>query len=263
MTEKEEIVRKGHFDIFLRQNVPHILEMIFLSLDFDSLKKCFEVNNDWNVLLTSESFQSKAKSVFHKKILEDEIRFMHASLDGCIKEVRKLLSIGLVDVNCGAANSGWATPPPLLAASLKGHKEVVKLLLDNGADPDKADRDNWTSLHWAAYYKHEDVVKLLLDRGAQPNRSTGSGSTPLHKATRNGSTGMTKCLLDNGAESDKTDSSGMTPLHNAARCGKEDMVQLLLDRGADPSKKDIWRKTPLDYVCCHHVASKLRKAMAL
>ena len=216
MAAKGKTADTCHFDIVFTKNVPHILEKIFLSMDFQSLNKCFEVNNAWNALLTSESFQSKAKALFYCEIMRDK-NLMQPSFDGNIKEVRRLLSIGMVNINCEDDRKST----PLLVAASNGHEDVVKLLLDNGADPDKADRYKWTALHWATYYKEEDVVKLLLERGAQPNKSDRYGTTPLHKAAFYiHTTGIAKCLLDNGAEPNRADNRGFTPLHEAARWEK-------------------------------------------
>ena len=50
------------FDTLFSKNVPHLLEKIFLSLDYKSYKRCLEVSKLWNDLLTSKSFQRKGKS---------------------------------------------------------------------------------------------------------------------------------------------------------------------------------------------------------
>ena len=52
------------FDKLFTKSVPYILEKIFLSLDYETFKKCREVSNAWKEQLTSESYQQKAKSVF-------------------------------------------------------------------------------------------------------------------------------------------------------------------------------------------------------
>ena len=60
------------FDTLFTKHVPHILEKIFLSLDYESFKSCCQASNAWKKVLTSESFQSKAvwcricKKVFSK-----------------------------------------------------------------------------------------------------------------------------------------------------------------------------------------------------
>ena len=64
----------SHFDILLSRNVPHILESIFFSLDYESFKECFAVSKTWHTLFKSEMYQKKAKSLFHDEILWDEQR---------------------------------------------------------------------------------------------------------------------------------------------------------------------------------------------
>ena len=59
----------------------------------------------------------------------------------------------------------------------KGHDEVVKLLLEAGADPDKQDRNNWSALIWAMTNRHKAVAKTLLDHGASPEVKSSSGRT--------------------------------------------------------------------------------------
>ena len=54
---------------------------------------------------------------------------------------------------------------------LISHRDVVQLLLDRGADPNKTDKDGMTALHCAAFNGNKDVVQLLLDRGAEPNKA--------------------------------------------------------------------------------------------
>ena len=76
------------------KNVPHILENIFLSLDYDFYKKCFKVkvNSAWYKLLFSELFQRKAKSVFCNGILKDNENLITHASRGSTEEVQRLLS---------------------------------------------------------------------------------------------------------------------------------------------------------------------------
>ena len=68
------------FDTLLSKNVPHILENIFFSLDYESFKTCHKVSTTWNELLTSLSFVTRAKSEFYEDILEDEKKLFTASV---------------------------------------------------------------------------------------------------------------------------------------------------------------------------------------
>ena len=70
------------FDKLFTKSVPHLLENIFFSLDFASYKSCMEVNTMWNCLLTSDSYQSTAKSLFHNDIRRDEEKLWDATREG-------------------------------------------------------------------------------------------------------------------------------------------------------------------------------------
>ena len=87
-------------EIFFRRNVPHILEKIFLSLDYESYKTCMEVSNKWQNLLTSNSYQRKAKILFQNEITADEKKLRYAAQYGNIEEVARLLSNKMLDINC-------------------------------------------------------------------------------------------------------------------------------------------------------------------
>ena len=241
-------IHKGYslFDKLLSKNVPHILENIFLSLDYGSYKICLEVNASWNELLSSESYQSKGKSVFGPRIKHDQIRLIQDSRCGKAAEVRRLLSTGMLDVN-KTLTFAEMDGPPLLEASRSGHTDVVKMLLVKGAKPDQLNHFGRTPLHWASSNNYPDVVQLLVDRGADPNLATPADNyTPLYFAAIWDCKDVVQILLDKGADPNVARSDdGTTPLNKAAEFGYKDVAQLLLDRGADPNKADIKGENPL------------------
>ena len=61
------------------------------------------------------------------------------------------------------SNTGWT---PLNSAADRGHVEVVKLLLEKGADVAVPDNSGLTALHAAVISGHEIIVKLLIDNQA-------------------------------------------------------------------------------------------------
>ena len=69
------------FDTLMTKNVPHILEKIFLSLDYESFKACGKVNNKWKGLLTSESFKTRAELEFKDEIEKEHRARINKSLD--------------------------------------------------------------------------------------------------------------------------------------------------------------------------------------
>ena len=201
------------FDTLFGTHVPHILEKIFLSLDYESFKICMEVNSTWKRQLTSESFQKKGKSMFQKEIKEDEKKLWLLSQWGSTNEVRRIVSTGLVDLN---SMMNDASVTPLYEAARNGHIDVVEILLGGGADPNKvAGYGGMAPLHIAALKGNKDVAQILLKNSADPNRANDrNGLTPLLYATIQAKVKGTN-----------------------EKCYRE-VIQLLLDNGGDPRKVD-------------------------
>ncbi|KAI9891703.1 MAG: hypothetical protein M1814_002453 [Vezdaea aestivalis] len=132
----------------------------------------------------------------------------------------------------------------LTAASFFGHELIIRLLLENGADPEAKDGDGTTALHRAASNGHDAIVKLLLDKGADPEAKDIAGMTVLSQAASNGYEAIVKLLLDKGADTEAKDNNKMTALYSAASNGYETIMKLLLDKGADPEVKD-WDGTTI------------------
>ena len=229
------------FDRLFTKNVPHILEIIFLSLDGKSVLNCMEVSKYWNDFLTSESFPKKGETIFCKDLWRE---LSKAAKDGNTDMVRRILASGMVEMTNKNKEPGTS---PLLVAAEMGHKDVVQLLLNRGAKANMVNQHGQTPLHLAAWSGHPKVAKLLLDRGADPN--IRDGFTPLHYAAFKGHKDAVKLILDSRAEPNMVNEMGdtplHTPLHQAAREGHKDVVQLLLDRGADPSTATHNGYTPL------------------
>ena|SRR5436190_226379 len=78
---------------------------------------------------------------------------------------------------------GWT---PLLQAVERGHKGIVKLLLDHKADVNAISDGEFTALHWAVMRGHEMVVEELLEHNPVINVRGGDGLTALHRAAMKG-----------------------------------------------------------------------------
>ncbi len=122
------------------------------------------------------------------------------------------------------------------AASL-GDIGVVDALLRAGADINAVVYGK-AALHWAAKRGHRDVVKLLLDRGAIPHVEDSVGSTPMHLAAYNGHSGVVEELLKHDSMTEIKDAEGYTPLMLAAGMGKTDVVTVLLNHNAKLNEVD-------------------------
>ncbi|ODH49779.1 hypothetical protein GX48_04157 [Paracoccidioides brasiliensis] len=91
---------------------------------------------------------------------------------------------------------------PLFWAATRGHRDVVELLLDHGANINSKDRDKLTALHIAVTGEHKEVVSLLLDRSARIEVKASYGDTPLIRAIQANSKDIVKLLLEHGARVD-------------------------------------------------------------
>jgi ankyrin repeat protein len=136
---------------------------------------------------------------------------------------------------------------PLLLACARGHVDVAKLLIANGAEVMARDYYGETPLHKAAAAGHKGVIKLLLEKGAEVNATSDHSKwTPLHKASVGGYHEVTTLLLDRGAEINVEDGLHWTPLHRAASKGRHEVVKVLLDRNAEiTNAKNEYQWSPL------------------
>jgi len=133
-------------------------------------------------------------------------------------------------------------------ASLHGHIEVVQLLLDRGASPDRRGGNHvvHTALGISCENGYTDIARLLIERGADVNKTNTDERTPLHKTAIKGRPDTARLLLDHGAKANTKDLWGYTPLHLACQPGRPDVVRVLLAAGADVTMKDLGGDTPLD-----------------
>ncbi len=129
-------------------------------------------------------------------------------------------------------------------AVLQGKKDVLRSLLQKGADVNAPQIDGTTALHWAVRADDLEVADLLLNAGAKPSASNRDGATPLQLAALNGSATMIGRLLKAGVDANTPLSSyGDTALMMAARTGKPDAVKVLLDNGAKVDTRETWGDT--------------------
>ncbi|MBB2483123.1 ankyrin repeat domain-containing protein [Bacillus sp. APMAM] len=88
----------------------------------------------------------------------------------------------------------------LARASGEGNSDLVRELLNQGADPNIYKEMGEPPLLWAIRSNNDDIVKILLDAGANPNVKTSEGVTPLKIARENGDKGILKYLEEYGAK---------------------------------------------------------------
>jgi len=170
-----------------------------------------------------------------------------ASFRGYTEVVRSLIDHG-ADLNAvcdDTDNRRHVRWTPLHVALEKGRLEIARLLLEHGADVNYQDNDGKNLLHVALRHPSIEITRLLLDLGANPNAFDTCGETPLHEASSRGQITVVVLLLKNGAHVDVRNKLGLTPLHKAAKGGRLEIVQLLLDHGANVNAQREDRWTAL------------------
>ncbi len=134
---------------------------------------------------------------------------------------------------------------------------TLQFLLENGLDPDQANRFKQTLLHLAAQAGQVDHIELLLDTGAKINAQDLSKKTPLYLAVAQGRISAVKCLLANQADPSIVGIEGDTLLHVAAFYGYTPIVAMLLKYpllhcvdgdGKQPIHKAVWGHDKPDVV---------------
>jgi hypothetical protein len=124
---------------------------------------------------------------------------------------------------------------PLICAIEQKKAEIVKILLDRGADLEKRDEFGSTPLMSAASGSME-IIQLLLDKGADVNgRGTGfrNGWTPFMEAAAVGNVEAMKLLLERGADMEARTAEGSTALTIAAYNGRQAAATWLVGQGAN------------------------------
>ena len=69
-----------------------------------------------------------------------------------------------------------------MAATVKKNSNLVKLLLENNANPNLTDQNNSTALHFSVIFNQQEIIELLIKYKANPNIKDNRGNTALDYA---------------------------------------------------------------------------------
>ncbi|CAH0549633.1 unnamed protein product [Brassicogethes aeneus] len=194
--------------------------------------------------LASTSSEQSPEPLFDLQDIHGQAALHVAARLGQAQVVKVLLEAG---ANADQADvDGWT---PLRAAAWGGHTEVVELLVKHGCSLDSVDSENRTALRAASWSGHEEIVRNLLHNGSNVNLTDHEGRTALIAAAYMGHSEIVEHLLEFGADINHPDADGRTALSVAALCAPRSpgtsVVSTLLERGASVDHQDNEGMTPL------------------
>lgn len=199
-------------------------------------------------------FASMSDKPFHQAVIMGKSEFAKTMIDKDKTLVGKPDGNGLL---------------PLMYAAMTGNKEMVGLLLGDGADINQLDENatfwkingvemmhtagekaGWGVLHYLAGTDDIDMVEYMVSKGADVNlRDVENQTTPIWIACQTGNFCMMKTLIFLGAKLDMTDRSGDTLINYTAQIGNQDRIHKLMLAGANIEVRDKSGRTPLLSAC--------------
>lgn len=154
----------------------------------------------------------------------------------CVKTfIEQGVNIDTIDVRNGASL--------LSAAASSNNTELIKYIVEKGANVKFANESGETALHYSAWKGNIDAVKILVKNGAEINvvYNANGGLTPLCCAAESGSMEIVIYLIDNGAEVNYTNKdSRSSPLRSAAYHGHFDIFKYIISKS--PKNSYDWQE---------------------
>lgn len=163
-------------DISIIKNIVPIFFFFILSLNLYSQENSiFDIARKGNLEQLKLAMKSDPKIV--NKVSKEGYSPLTLACYYSNNEVAKHLINNVDDID---SKSGYGTP--LMAATVKKNVEIIKLLLEHGANPNIADQNGSTALHFSVIFNYIDIVKLLVNANAKFDLKDNRGKTALDYA---------------------------------------------------------------------------------
>ncbi|XP_046548455.1 ankyrin-3-like [Haliotis rubra] len=168
---------------------------------------------------------------------------------GNVKIVNGILTQNIVDINSNDRNE----MTPLLLAAYHGKREVLGLLIEQGANTLAVDHESRNSLHHSCTGGQVDTVKYVLNQSiVDINSKDDEEMTPVMLAAYHGKREVFDILVKQGADLSVVDEDGDNILHVACRGGNVKIVNyILMQNIVDINSKDDEEMTPVMLAASH------------
>jgi uncharacterized protein len=188
-----------------------------------------------------KSPEDAKKDLSKMNVQYNEKSFIDSIVNNNVTAVTLFLEAGM------STNLSTAEGTPLTIAASRSQMEIIKILVEKGADVNQKDKDKLAPLMAALLGEGKaaaklPVAKFLIEKGADLNVQytvKGIVFTPLIFAITAEEIEMVKMLLDKKADVNAPEAkSGVTPLMFAVTYKNVAITKLLLDKGADVNRKN-------------------------
>jgi len=199
--------------------------------------------------------------------------------------VKLLLDSGAKELKDELGNTPLHNLAKSLGSGISRNRNILKMLIDYGADVNDLNKNHETPLDMAVDYHEPEIADLLRKHGGKHGSINGAavggdteavkeflatgtdvnaknyyGETPLHLAGKHGQKEIAELLIAEGADVNAKNNYGKTPLHHSSGAGHREIVELLIAGGSDVNAKAEDDETPLDLAKRHpETAELLRK----
>ena len=160
----------------------------------------------------------------------------------------RLIREGSKKVKQDYSKLDYAETSAISGAAILGDLAKVKLAVESGLDPNTpvdGMGKEMTMLNWASMGKNTELIKYLIDKGADVNSKNKDGFTPLMFAGTKGRVENALLLIENGADLFAENSNKATCAHFLSICLMPDFLNLLVEKGVDFNGKDNRGRIPL------------------
>jgi ankyrin repeat protein len=171
-----------------------------------------------------------------------------AAETGSFEVAKLLLDVGAKATAVNVKFKGWT---PLHLAVESGHRGLVEYLMNQGADPEMANRFDYRSLDMALQQNHLEIIRLLIDRNVDVASQSPSYGNAMNHLAYKGQTDLLRLIY----EKDHTkrliiDRRGRSALQLAALGGHFETFHYLISLGFDPNLKDFSGNSLPFYASC-------------